>query len=78
MADLSSPTHDTISSLANTATYGGSGAAILFGLNANELAALAGVVIAIVGLVISVAISVSFKRLERKDRLAHNKIMQNK
>jgi len=30
--------HETITALANTATYGGAGTAVLFGLSANEFA----------------------------------------
>lgn len=38
---------------ATAATYGGSATAIIFGLSANEFAALSGVLIAFVGLLIS-------------------------
>jgi Bacteriophage holin family HP1 len=38
---------------ANTATYGGSATAIIFGLSANEIAALGGLFIGFVGLIIS-------------------------
>ena len=38
---------------ANTATYGGSATAIIFGLSANEFAALGGLFIAFAGLVIT-------------------------
>jgi uncharacterized membrane protein len=38
---------------ATTATYGGSATAIIFGLSANEFAALGGVLIAFLGLIIS-------------------------
>tara|TARA_R110000744_G_scaffold188036_1_gene307382 strand:- start:62 stop:286 length:225 start_codon:yes stop_codon:yes gene_type:complete len=65
-------THETVTSLASTATYGGSGAAVLFGLTANEFAAIAGVVVAILGLIVSWV----FKGLERKDRIAHYKRME--
>jgi ABC-type proline/glycine betaine transport system permease subunit len=65
-------THETVTSIATTATYGGSGAAVLFGLTANEFAAIAGAVVAIVGLIVSWV----FKMLERKDRIAHYKKME--
>lgn len=39
---------------ANTATYGGSGSAIFFGMTANEFAAIGGLVIAIIGLAVNV------------------------
>jgi len=38
---------------ATTATYGGSASAVIFGLSANEFAALGGLCVAIVGLIIS-------------------------
>tara|TARA_R110000787_G_scaffold284738_1_gene398819 strand:+ start:17571 stop:17792 length:222 start_codon:yes stop_codon:yes gene_type:complete len=66
--------HETITSLATTATYGGSGAAVVFGYTANEFAAIAGAVVAVVGLIVSWV----FKMLERKDRKAHFKKMENK
>jgi hypothetical protein len=47
---------------AQAATYGGAGGAVIFGLSANEFAALAGVVIGLVGLVLQVAITIYFKR----------------
>lgn len=39
---------------ASVATYGGSGAAIIFGLTANEFAAISGVVIAVIGLIVNI------------------------
>ena len=39
---------------ATAATYGGSGAAVIFGLTANEFAAISGVVIALVGLLVNI------------------------
>lgn len=39
---------------ATAATYGGSSAAIIFGLTANEFAAISGVVIALVGLLVNI------------------------
>ena len=38
---------------ANTATYGGATTAVIFGFSANEVAALGGLLIAFVGLLIS-------------------------
>ena len=40
--------------IANQAQYAGSGAAVFFGLTANEVAALGGLLIAFLGLVINV------------------------
>jgi len=40
--------------VASAATYGGSSAAVIFGLTANEFAAISGVVIAICGLIVNI------------------------
>lgn len=47
-------TNEIITKTASTATYGGSGAAVIFGLTANEFAAISGVVIALVGLLVNI------------------------
>jgi cytochrome c biogenesis protein CcdA len=65
-------THDTVASIAIKAIYGGSGAAIFFGLNAYEFAAYAGVAVGVIGLLVTTI----FKILERKDRVAHYKRME--
>ncbi len=39
---------------AATATYAGAGGAIIFGLSANEFAAIAGVIIALLGLLVNI------------------------
>jgi small neutral amino acid transporter SnatA (MarC family) len=39
---------------ATTATYGGSATAVIFGLSANEFAALGGFVVALIGLVVAI------------------------
>lgn len=46
---------------ANAATYGGSGTAVFFGMTANEIAAIGGLIVAIVGLVVSQAMNWYFK-----------------
>jgi len=43
-----------ITKAATTAQYGGSGAAVYFGLTANEIAAFGGLIIAIVGLAVNI------------------------
>jgi hypothetical protein len=40
--------------VATTAQYGGSGAAVYFGLTANEIAAFGGLIIAIIGLIVNI------------------------
>jgi uncharacterized membrane protein len=48
-------TNEAISTkIASAATYGGSGAAVIFGLTANEFAAISGVVIAVCGLLVNI------------------------
>ena len=43
-----------ITKAASAATYGGSGVAVIFGLTANEFAAVSGVVIALIGLFVNI------------------------
>jgi uncharacterized SAM-binding protein YcdF (DUF218 family) len=43
-----------ITKAATTAQYGGSGAAVYFGLTANEIAAFGGLIIAIIGLIVNI------------------------
>ena len=43
-----------ITKAATTAQYGGSGAAVYFGLTANEIAAFGGLIIAIIGLGVNI------------------------
>ena len=52
---MTSVTNEAITAkAASVATYGGSGAAVIFGLTANEFAAISGVVIALVGLLVNI------------------------
>ena len=51
----------TAAKVVQTATYAGSGAAVLFGLTANELAAVGGLIIGAVGLITNTVITVYFK-----------------
>lgn len=43
-----------ITKAATTAQYGGSGAAVYFGLTANEIAAFGGLIIAVIGLLVNI------------------------
>lgn len=48
-------TNEAVSTkIASAATYGGSSAAVIFGLTANEFAAISGVVIALCGLFVNI------------------------
>lgn len=55
-----------IESVAAKATYGGAGTAVIFGLNANEFAAVTGVVIAFLGLVVTGYYKHKTYQLEKK------------
>lgn len=45
---------DAIAAIANKVTYSGAGGAIFFGMTANEFAAVGGLCIAIIGLIVQV------------------------
>ena len=47
--------------VAQTATYAGSASAVFFGLTANELAAVGGLILGFIGLVANTAITIYFK-----------------
>jgi len=51
---------------ASAATYAGSGAAVLFGLTANEFAAIGGVVIALCGLLVNIYFKHQHLKLARQ------------
>lgn len=46
--------HSITAKAASAATYGGSATAVLFGLSANEFAALGGLAVAIIGLLVNI------------------------
>lgn len=51
---------------ATAATYGGSAGAVIFGLTANEFAALAGVGIALIGLVVNIWFKAQHLKIARQ------------
>lgn len=51
-----------------TATYGGGASAFLFGLSANEFAAIAGVIVAVIGLCVQVFYN---RRRDRRETEEH-------
>jgi ABC-type proline/glycine betaine transport system permease subunit len=61
--------HETITSVAGKVTYAGAGGAIFFGLTANEFAAVGGLCIGVISLVINVV----FKYLAHKELQAHHR-----
>jgi hypothetical protein len=56
----------TAAKVAQTATYVGSASAVFFGLTANELAAIGGLVLGALGLVVNAVINVYFKHQHLK------------
>jgi hypothetical protein len=66
--------HETITSIAGKATYAGAGSAIFFGMTANEFAAIGGLCIGLVGLIVNVV----FKYLAHKELKEHHKRVEEK
>lgn len=52
--------------VASAATFGGSGAAVIFGLTANEFAAIGGLAIALVGLLVNIYFKHQHLKLARE------------
>lgn len=66
--------YETISSVSSKVTYAGGGSAFLFGMTANEVAAIGGLILAVIGL----AVNVVFKWLAHKELQNHHKKIQEK
>ena len=66
--------HETITSIAGKATYAGAGSAIFFGMTANEFAAIGGLCIGLIGLIVNVV----FKYLAHKELKEHHKRVEEK
>jgi ABC-type proline/glycine betaine transport system permease subunit len=49
---------DAIAAVANKVTYSGAGGAIFFGMTANEFAAIGGLCIALIGLIVQVTFKI--------------------
>jgi hypothetical protein len=64
--------YDTIADAGSKVTYAGGGSAFLFGMTANELAAIGGLIIAVIGLIINGV----FKWLAHRAMLEHHKQIQ--
>lgn len=60
---------ETIATASAKISYGGAGGAVFFGLTANEFAALGGLCIGVVGLIINII----FKWLAHREMLEHHK-----
>jgi hypothetical protein len=61
--------YDTIADAGSKVTYAGGGSAFLFGMTANEIAAIGGLIIAVVGLIINGI----FKWLSHRALLEHHR-----
>jgi ABC-type proline/glycine betaine transport system permease subunit len=66
--------HETITSVAGKVTYAGAGGAIFFGMTANEFAAIGGLCIGLIGLIVNVV----FKFLAHKELKEHHKRVETK
>lgn len=66
--------HDSITSIAGKVTYAGAGSAVFFGMTANEFAAIGGLCIATVGLIVNII----FKILGHRALLKHHKEVESK
>lgn len=66
--------HETITSIAGKVTYAGAGSAVFFGMTANEFAAIGGLCIAAIGLVVNII----FKFLGHRELIKHHKEVESK
>lgn len=65
---------ETIAAASAKISYGGAGGAVFFGLTANEFAALGGLAIGVIGLIINII----FKWLAHRELIAHHKNIEGK
>ena len=65
---------ESIAAAATKATYGGASGAVFFGLTANEVAALGGLCVAVLGLIIQIV----FKILSYLEMKRHHDEIENK
>lgn len=66
--------HETITSIAGKVTYAGAGSAVFFGMTANEFAAVGGLCIATVGLIVNII----FKFLGHRELIKHHENVEKK
>ncbi|HBF47005.1 MAG TPA: holin [Psychromonas sp.] len=65
---------ESIAAAATKATYGGASGAVFFGLTANEVAALGGLCVAVIGLIVQIV----FKVLGHLELKRHHAEVENK
>lgn len=68
--NISNQSAEVVMRTAVTAQYGGAGAGFYFGMTANEFAALGGVLIGVVGLLVNVYFKWQHLKLAREQRKA--------
>lgn len=66
--------HETITGIAGKVTYAGAGSAIFFGMTANEFAAIGGLCIGFIGLIVNIV----FKVLAHKELKEHHERVEKK
>lgn len=66
--------HETITSIAGKVTYAGAGSAIFFGMTANEFAAIGGLCLGCIGLIVNIV----FKYLAHKELKSHHERIEKK
>jgi ABC-type proline/glycine betaine transport system permease subunit len=64
---------DAIAAVANKVTYSGAGGAVFFGMTANEFAAIGGLFIALIGLLVQV----TFKVMGHVEMKKHHKRLES-
>jgi ABC-type proline/glycine betaine transport system permease subunit len=65
---------DAIAAVANKVTYSGAGGAIFFGMTANEFAAIGGLCLALVGLIVQI----TFKLMSYKEMKKHHERLESR
>lgn len=65
---------DAIAAVANKVTYSGAGGAIFFGMTANEFAAIGGLCLALIGLVVQIV----FKVMGYREMKQHHQRLESR
>lgn len=65
---------EAIAAVANKVTYSGAGGAIFFGMTANEFAAIGGLCIALIGLIVQV----TFKLMGHREMKQHHARLESR
>lgn len=73
LAEMANQTSTAVSVATKVTTYGGSASAVFFGLTANDMAAMGGLAIGLVGLLITIIFKV---RDDRRAQQRHDAMMR--